>query len=47
MARYLDPKVDVTFKKVFGEHKNLPSAAECRAKIKSLYAEIGEIIKEM
>ena len=23
MARYLDPKADVTFKKVFGEHKNL------------------------
>ena len=23
MARYLDPKTDVTFKKVFGEHKNL------------------------
>ena len=23
MAKYLDPKVDVTFKKVFGEHKNL------------------------
>ena len=23
MAKYLDPKADVTFKKVFGEHKNL------------------------
>ena len=23
MPRYLDPKADVTFKKVFGEHKNL------------------------
>ena len=23
MARYLDPKADVTFKKIFGEHKNL------------------------
>ena len=23
MARHLDPKADVTFKKVFGEHKNL------------------------
>ena len=25
MARYLDPKADETFKKVFGEHKNLVS----------------------
>ncbi len=23
MAKYLDPKADLTFKKVFGEHKNL------------------------
>ena len=23
MAKYLDPKADVTFKKVFGEHTNL------------------------
>ena len=23
MAKYLDPKADVTFKKVFGEHKDL------------------------
>ena len=23
MAKYLDPKVDLTFKKVFGEHPNL------------------------
>ena len=23
MSKYLDPKADVTFKKVFGEHKNL------------------------
>ena len=23
MAKYLDPKADVTFKKVFGEHENL------------------------
>ena len=23
MAKYLDPKADVTLKKVFGEHKNL------------------------
>ena len=23
MARYLDPKADLTFKKIFGEHKNL------------------------
>ncbi len=23
MAKYLDSKADVTFKKVFGEHKNL------------------------
>ena len=23
MARYLDPKADVTFKKVFDEHRNL------------------------
>ena len=23
MAKYLDPKVDLTFKKIFGEHKNL------------------------
>ena len=23
MAKYLDPKADITFKKVFGEHKNL------------------------
>ncbi|MBR4171261.1 MAG: PD-(D/E)XK nuclease family transposase [Kiritimatiellae bacterium] len=23
MAKYLDPRADVTFKKVFGEHKNL------------------------
>jgi hypothetical protein len=23
MAKYLDPKADVTFKKVFGGHKNL------------------------
>ncbi len=23
MARFLDPKADITFKKVFGEHKNL------------------------
>ena len=23
MAKYLDPKADVTFKKGFGEHKNL------------------------
>lgn len=25
MARYLDPKADETFKKFFGEHKNLVS----------------------
>ena len=29
------------------EEEKLPSAAECKAKIKSLYAEIGEIIKGM
>ena len=23
MAKYLDPKADLTFKKIFGEHKNL------------------------
>ena len=23
MGKYLDPKADLTFKKVFGEHKNL------------------------
>ena len=23
MAKYLDPKADLTFKKVFGEHKEL------------------------
>ena len=23
MARFLDPKADLTFKKVFGEHKHL------------------------
>ena len=29
------------------EEEKLPSAAECKAKIKSIYAEIGEIIKGM
>jgi type I restriction enzyme M protein len=29
------------------EEEKLPSAAECKAKIKSLYAEIGEVIKGM
>ncbi|MDR1155362.1 MAG: Rpn family recombination-promoting nuclease/putative transposase, partial [Bacteroidales bacterium] len=23
MARYLDPKADLTFKRIFGEHKHL------------------------
>ena len=27
MAKYLDPKADVAFKKVFGEHKNLAMTA--------------------
>lgn len=37
MAKYLDPKADVTFKKVFGEHKNLDSAtAERDAAVEKL-----------
>ena len=42
-----DTLVDLSVNNPNIEEEKLPSAAECREKIKALYAEIGEIIKEM
>ncbi len=43
MSKYLNPKADLTFKKVFGEHKNLVIAPELLAN--SEIAEALEIVE--
>ncbi len=43
MSKYLNPKADLTFKKVFGEHKNLVIAPELLANSK--IAEALEIVE--
>ena len=48
MSRYLDPKADLTFKKVFGEHKNLViSFLNALLPFESDEDEISEVIEYM
>ncbi|MDR0546456.1 MAG: Rpn family recombination-promoting nuclease/putative transposase, partial [Dysgonamonadaceae bacterium] len=54
MARYLDPKYDLTFKRVFGEHKHLCISLinsmlpfEAGREVVSIEYETGELIPEL
>ena len=48
MSRYLDPKADLTFKKVFGEHKDLViSFLNALLPFESEEDEISEVIEYM
>ena len=38
MAHFLDPKYDLTFKRVFGEHKHLCMSLQNKSRIWSLYS---------
>ena len=52
MAHYLDPKNDITFKRVFGEHKHLcmsliNSMLPLESPIESIEYQTGELVPEL